>query len=406
MLSEDAIENLIQPLINRQENINIWVIVQIAKRIKEIGKLKPSDIYKLERLLKSGDDVRKINETIAKMTNLQVNEIQDIIRTVAEDAYLDTKPYFDYTQKPFIPFKENEQLQRVVNAIERQTAGEYINLSKAQAFMIRDLKNPKNLIPTTLSRTYDSIIDEAVQASQSAVIDYNTAMRRTMQQLIDSGIRRVEYQAESGKQHSQRLDTAVRRNVLDGIRAINQCVQDEVGKQFGADGKEITVHSYPAPDHAPIQGHQFTNAEFEKMQNEEPFEDVNGMKFKAIARSIGVLNCRHFTFSIILGASRPTYTQEQLENILRDNEKGYTFPNGKHLTMYQCTQRQRQFETAIRRAKDGQIAAKTSGDMVLAKKYQAKIAKYLNEYKTFSKNCGLTPKLEKTTVSGYTPIKL
>lgn len=406
MLSEDAIENLIQPLINRQENINIWVIQQIAKRIKEIGELSPSDVYKLERLLKSGDDVRKINEEIANISHLQIREIQNIIREVAADVYLDTKPYFDYSQRAFIPFNENEQLQNVVKAIQRQTTDEYINLSKAQAFMIRDLKNPKKLISTPIAETYQTVVDEAVQSSQSGIIDYNTAMRRTMQQLVDSGIRNVEYQAESGRQHSQRLDTAVRRNILDGIRAINQGVQDEVGKQFGADGKEITVHSYPAPDHAPIQGHQFTNAEFEKMQNEEPFEDVNGMKFKAIARSIGVLNCRHFTFSIILGASRPTYTQAQLDRILSDNEKGYTFPNGKHLTMYQCTQRQRQYETAIRRAKDGQIAAKTSGDMELAKKYQAKITKYLNEYKTFSKNCGLVTKLEKTVVSGYKPIKL
>ena len=39
MLSEDAIAKLIQPLIDRQEKLNSFVINTIARRIKEIGNL-------------------------------------------------------------------------------------------------------------------------------------------------------------------------------------------------------------------------------------------------------------------------------------------------------------------------------------------------------------------------------
>ncbi len=406
MLSDDALENLIQPIIDRQEDINIWVIKKIAERIKEIGELKPSDVYKLERLLKTGSDVRLINQEIARLTALQVSDIQSIIEIAAADAYKDTKPFYDYKQVPFVPFKKNTQLQNTVKAIAKQTANTYRNLSRAQAFMLRDLKNPKLLIPTPLSNAYQSVIDEAVQASQSGVVDYNTAMRRTMQQLIDSGLRNVTYNTESGRTYSQRLDTAVRRNILDGVRAVNQGVQDVTGEQFGADGKEITVHSYPAPDHAPVQGHQFTNVQYDRMQAGFDFFDVQGRHYKGFDRSIGVLNCRHFAYSIVIGYAKPNYTDEQLQEILDNNEKGYTLPNGKHLTMYECTQKQREYELKIRRTKDGQITARAAGDDDLARQYQAKINQYTNEYTAFSRACGLSVKKSKMTVSGYRKIKV
>jgi hypothetical protein len=404
MLSDDSINRLIQPLIDRQESINTYVITMIAKRVREIGSMNPSDLYKIERLVKSGSDIRLINAELARLASLQVKEIKSILKTVAVDNYMDAKPLYDYRHKSFIPYEKNKPLQKVVTAISNQTAGTYKNISKAQAFMVRDLKNPQILKPTSISKTYQSIIDEAVQAAQSGVIDYNTAIRRSLKQLNESGIRYVTYQAESGKVHSQRLDTAVRRNILDGIRAINQGVEDETGKQYGADGKELSVHAFPAPDHAPVQGHQFRNEEYEKMQNGEGFTDVKGNKFEGFDRAIGTLNCRHFAYSIIVGYSKPRHTDKYLSYVLTRNEEGYTTSSGKHLTMYQCTQQQRRLETEIRKAKDGQIMARESGDRKLAEEYQAKINKYTNEYKVFSNACGLKTQNERQTVSGYHPI--
>lgn len=406
MLSEDAIEKLAQPIVKRQQDINNYVISLICKRINEIGRLLPSDVYKLERLLKMGGDVRKINIEIARQTVYQVQDIKKLIKTVALDSYEDTKPYYDYRHKSFIPFLKNEPLQKVVNAVANETANTYLNLSRSTAFMIRDLKNPKLLKPTSLSETYQSIIDEAVQASQSAVIDYNTAMRRSIQQLADSGIRNVVYYPESGRTYTQRLDTAVKRNILDGVRAVNQAVQDETGKQYGADGKEITVHANPAPDHQFVQGHQFSNEEYAKLQGDADvtFKDVQGRVYNHFDRHIGTCNCRHFTYSIIIGFANPNYTDAQLAKILADNDRGYTTPTGKHLTMYECTQQQRKLETEIRHLKDGQMAAQQAGNLPLAKEYQSKINKMTNEYNQFSKDCGLSPKRVKMQVAGYKKI--
>lgn len=404
MLSENAIENLVRPIVERQQKINEYVIETICDRIKEIGGLTASDVNRLVRILQMGADVQKINDEIARQTGLQVADIKRIIKTVALDNYIDARRFYDYRMLPYIPFEQNEILQRRVQALANQTADTYVNMSKSSGFMIRDYKNPTRLKPTSISQTYQSIIDEAVQASQSGVIDYNTAMRRSIKQLADSGIRFITYPTASGRPYTQRADTAVRRNILDGIRAVNQEMQDLVGEQFGADGVEISVHANPAADHAEMQGHQYTKAEFENMQSGKDFYDIQGRKYQGFERAVGTLNCRHFAYSIIIGEATQNFSDAQLKEILDRNEKGYTLPNGKHLTMYECTQVQRNMETKIRAAKDGQIAARASGDDVLAKQYQAKINKWQKEYRAFSKACGLSIRRDKTAVAGYQKI--
>lgn len=401
MLSEEYIEKLMKPIIDRQERINNWVIQKIAMKVREIGKLSSSDIYSLDRLRIMGADVKEINKELAEATKLTERDIKKLIKKAAEQNYLEAKPLYDYRHQSFIPFEENVELQNIVSAVAAQTAKSYTNMAKAQAFMIRDLANPKRLRLTSIAKTYQSVLDEAIQMSQSGVVDYNTAMTRTLKQLNDSGIRFVIYKSESGKRYTQRLDTAVRRNLLDGIRAINQGVQDEIGKQIDADGKEITVHVNSAPDHEPIQGHQFKNEEYDKLQKGETFRDINGNIFGPIDRAIGTLNCRHFTYSIIIGYSKPVYSQEQLDQMIEKNKEGYTLENGNHLTLYECTQYQRRLETEIRKNKEGQMMAEAAGNDKLAAAYKARISLLTKRYNAFSKNSGLGSRKDKMRVRGY-----
>ena len=245
--------------------------------------------------------------------------------------------------------------------------------------------------------TYRSVVDEAIQASASGVVDYRTAMRRTLKQLADSGIRRLSW--DSG--YTQRLDTAVRRNILEGIRAIQQATEDMIGEELGADGKELSVHINCALDHEPFQGHQFTNEEWEKLQDSEDFQDVEGTKFSGVDRVIGMWNCRHIARSIFVGVTPPLHTKEQLQQFIDNNHKGFVLPNGKHITMYECTQMQRQMETRIRYAKDEQIVFQQAGNISAAKIAQQKVKRYIAQYKQFSKDCGLPIHRDRMSVIDY-----
>lgn len=403
MLSENSINYLIQPIIDRQESINTFVLNTIASRVGEIGKISPEDLRRLKLLVIFGADIREMNSTLADMSKLQVRDIKGLIKDVAIETHTDAKPLYDYRHKSFVPYDKNIKLQRIVTSIGNQTAQTYTNLSnsKATGFLIRDLKHPSQLKFQSINDTYQTIMDEAIQSVKSGV-DYRVAMRKALKQLADSGIRKLYW--DSG--YTQRLDTAVRRNLLDAVRQIDQGVEDLIGKETGATGKELSAHINSAPDHEPFQGHQFTNKQYARLQSNEDFEDIQGRHFSGVERIIGQWNCRHVARSIIVGVTKPKYTTEQLDKMIEDNAKGYTTPDGKHMTMYECTQMQRQLETKIRYAKDEQMALQAANDIIGARAARKKVVDLLAEYKKFSADCGLRPQLDRARVIGYRAIKI
>ena len=404
MLSENAINYLVQPIVTRQEAINTYVLTKIARSVREVGQISVSDINKMKLLVEYGADIREMNAELAKMSDMQVKDIKNVIKTVAVRTNIDAKPLYDYRHKSFIPYERNTKLQQLVTTIGNRTAGTFENISnsKATGFLIRDLKNPNRLKFQSIGDTYKSVMDEAIQSVATGGVDYRTAMRRTLKQLSDSGIRRLSW--DSG--YTQRLDTAVRRNLLEGVRAIQQAVEDRLGEEIGADGKELSVHINSALDHEPFQGHQFPNSEYDKLQNGEDFMDVDGVIFTGVERAIGMWNCRHIARSIIIGFSKPLYTPEELQKFIDDNHKGITLPDGRHLTMYDCTQMQRQMETKIRYAKDEQMTFEAANDMNSAKLARQKVIKYTKQYKKFSKQCGLPIQKDRTSVTDYRTIKV
>ena len=401
MLNDKAIDALIKPIIDRQEQINIFVLTTIAEKVGEIGALSPADIKRLKLLIEMAADIRLLNAELSRLLNLQVKDTKNLIKQVAIASHLDAKPLYDYRHKSFIPYSKNNKLQQYVRAVSARTADTFTNLSnsKATGFLIRDLKHPQRLKFQTIDDTYRSVVDEAIQSVRSGV-DYRVAMRKTLKQLTNSGIRRMTW--ESG--YTQRLDTVVRRNILEGIRSINQLIEDENGKKINADGKEISAHMNCALDHEPFQGHIFTNQEFDNLQNNLNFTDINNESFSAVERVIGEYNCRHIAYSVIIGVSKPRYSLDKLHQMIENNHRGYTLPNGQHKTLYECSQVQRQLETKIRQAKEEQMTMQAAGNINAARLARKRVLNYTNQLRTFSKNCGLPVSRDRFSVPGYRAI--
>ncbi len=402
MFTENQIDKLIQPLIDRQQRIEQEIIEIIGKRIADVKEITPSDVRRLGQMRRTGADVKAINKKLSELSRFSERQIKGIIKTAAQDAYEDAKPFYDYRQITQIPFDTNKPLQKAIEAAGRVSLGNYSNLSKTTAFLMRDRNNPLIVKVTPAAKAYREIVDRAVQSSVTGMGSYNTLIIKAIQDLTKRGLTAVEYTTDEGKEHRIRLDSAVRRNILDGIRDVQQTIQNMTGEEFSADGVELSVHMNSAPDHEPIQGHQFTNEQFDRCQTGLPFKDVNGIQFAALDRPIGVWNCRHLAFRIIIGEKTPNYTLAELEKIKADNADGITVKNkqGKDekKSMYWCTQRMRQYETDIRRAKEGQAMAETAEEEAQAEKFKAEVSKLNNEYKVFCNKCGLKPRFDKTRI--------
>lgn len=399
MLSDEVIDKVIERLVDRIEEANTYTLSQIGKSIKKIGTLSPSDAQKLAQVLKYGGDYDKIVKKLAEITDLNIRDIYTIFDEVAKNDYNFAKQFYDYRGMKFVPYEENINLKNQVRALANITANEYFNITRTLGFATRDEKG--RIIYTDLTKTFQNALDEAVLSVAQGKETFEQQMYRTIKELGESGIRTIDY--SSGR--SMRVDSAVRMNMKSGLRNLHNEMQEQIGEEFGADGVEISVHLNPAPDHAEVQGKQFSKEEFNKFQNDEEAVSYDGEVFPPEhdgrdRRSISQYNCYHYIFSIVLGISEPQYSSAQLKDIIDSNEKGFDL-DGKHYTNYEGTQMQRQLETKIREQKDIQIAGREAGNDDVVRESQKKITELNKKYKQLSEVSGLPTKKNRLRVSGY-----
>lgn len=395
MLSHEVEEKLAELLVNRIEETNALILNKIGNSVKMFANISVSEAYQLANILKYGGSYSEIAKYLSKMSGQNVKDIYKIFENVAKQNKEFAKNFYKYRGIDFIPYSKDIALQNQVNSISKLTSGTFLNLTNTTTlgYIFEDLNG--NKVFKNIQRSYEEIIDRSVISIIQGKSTFYQEMRNTLKQLGKSGL--VQY--ESGV--VRRLDSAVRMNILSGIRQVNMETSRRFGKEYGADGVEITVHSNPAPDHADIQGRQFADSEYELLQSGLKAKDVKGTIYDgADKRPIGELNCYHSVLNIIIGISKPQYTDEQLKKIKEENEKGFDF-KGKHYTKYEGTQLQRKYETAIRKQKDIHILATSSGDKELAIQCQMKIKALNNIYTELCDVSGLIPKKERMTVSGY-----
>lgn len=383
MQDEEKLDKILEKFYIRFNKYNTKILEELGNIIKQFDGLNPSQAHKLAQELKYSGNLDKITKELSRISGKSVQDIKKLYKEVAkENLEFSEALKMDYT----------DQINRYVLTIANETTNTFKNLSNTKniGFTFKD-KNGK-IIFKPLENVYKDLIDEAVFNVSTGVIDYQKAMRNTINQLANSGIKVNEEKTTYESGYTRRIDSSVRQAVLTGVRKINLGVQEMVGEQFGADGYEISAHFPCADDHLDIQGRQYSKEEYKEL-NED------------LVRPIGELNCTHFAFAIVLGVSLPSYTKKQLNEYKRKSLEKVTYKD-KTYTKYEATQVQRKLETEIRKQKDRQIIARASGDKDAISDAQRKITQLTKEYNNFSNASGLDTYKNRLVVSGYKRIKV
>lgn len=400
-MDDKTIDKLVERLTLRIEKANIYFLNSIGESINKIGKLSPSKAQQLVQILKYGGNYEKIVQEIAKLTNLNVSEVDKIFEEYAKQDQLFYKKFYEYRNIPFIEYSKNKALIKQTQALANISKGEMLNFAKTKAigYSIRDLKG--NITFMGLKDTYYTLLDQALLNVGQGKETFDQSMKRILKDLGNSGLRTLDF--DSGR--SVRLDSMVRMHLKSSLRNLHNENQKMFGEEFESDGVEISVHINSAPDHEDAQGKQLTNEEFSNLQRYGIAKDINGnvidmhreLKSGGTAedfRPISELNCYHYIFSIVIGASKPEYTDSELNDIKQKNDKGFIL-DGKHYTNYQGTQMQRQIERNIREQRDILLLAKASDNKSLINETNIKISALKLKYKELSDLSGLKPKMKR-----------
>ncbi len=366
----DKVQKLIDPIVE-------FLIEDIARRISEAGQLTSTAAYQVWRLQQLGVSQSQLKKKLKKILKVTEKELQQLLTQAAETGYNYDLKSLPHTRA--VPFKSNEAIQNIVNASVQLAQDDLSNIVQTIGFVNQDG------VVRTLTEAYQKASDFAFQKVSTGAQDYNTAVREATRELLKKGIRTIDY--ESGVHTS--LDAAVRRNVLGGLGLMQEKISQQNHDDLGCDGWEISAHAASAPDHEPIQGKQYSDEDYEKLND-------------SLVRRIGTLNCGHSAHPIILGVNSPQYTPSELEKMRQDNEKGIEY-EGKHYTMYQATQRQRELERAIRNRRRRILADKATGDEERLAIDQIKLVRLQDEYVRFSKAAGLRTQDVRMEVAGFGP---
>jgi len=403
MLDDDKLEKVLELYFNRFNNINTEVLKLLGETIKQFDGVTPSQAHKIAQKLKYGTDLDELINEISKASGKSAKEVRTLLDKVAEENVDFAEVYYKAKNKEFISYKDNKQLRRYVSTVSNQTNELFKNIADSRNIGFTFIDKKGNTIFKPLRDVYNDLIDEAVYNVSTGVTDYQSAMRSTIRKLADSGIKVHEEKVGYKSGYNRRIDTAVRQNILDGIRTTNIGIQNLVGEEFGADGVEISAHSPCAEDHLEYQGHQYSTNKYDEQGNlieEGEYEKIE----KKLVRQFGTLNCRHFVFRIVLGVNQPSYTNKELKEMEKESHQKVKY-KGKTYTKYQATQEQRRIETEVRKQKDRQIIARASEEIGEVDKAQQKISQLTTLYKDFSESVGLPTYIEKMQVSGYHRVK-
>lgn len=394
MYNKDKAEQYASVVFNRLNAFEQDTLEKIGRRIKKIGSLSAFDRQTLKNMADISHDMKNITKELARITELNVEDIRNIYSQIVEDSGQGYKPLYDFRKIKYVPIEENEYAQAIVAQWAKQTSGTMINLSRTKALKIVKMDMQGNVTSTvSLQGAYQQIVDDAITAVSSGTATFNQVMRRSIEQIGESGIR-VDY----GDGITRSLSSAVRSNILYGTKMAVRSYDDYIGDKLGCDGCEIDAHSGCRPSHLPIQGLMCSMGKAVTVGG-ITYPSINDALSggKSAAELMNDYGCLHRRESVILGVSAPRYTKKELEKIADESARLIEF-DGKKKTLYEWKQVQRRLENEVRREQSKRIIAKASGQNELLKQCDDKIRTYRTAYDKLCSTVGLPNCTDKMAV--------
>lgn len=380
MLTGDEIEALPVGLEKQFRALEKRIMRDIIRRLKAAGEITRSadwQIYRASELGKGMDEIRgEIADTL-KMTDAEVDRLFD---DAAKTDWARCKNLYESVGQTYVPYRDNQVLQQLVSAIKDQTQETFKNITGTLGVAT---SNRGRIKTVSLTEYFTDTLDGAMLDISSGVFDYNTVLKRTVTELVNSGIRTISYDSVSKRPTTARIDVAARRAVMTGVNQLTAKISEDNAKTLGTDMYEVTAHSCCRPEHIEWQGGWYT---MEQLKTVCGYGRVDGLKGA---------NCGHSFDPVIPGVSEPSYTPEELRKMRAEESKKHEY-NGKEYTKYEASQRQRRLERTIaarRHAVD--LLEEGGADEQTIQNARASFQAVSQEYTRFSKAMGLPQQRER-----------
>lgn len=382
MLTPEQLAHCADNIINLYSQLEEQIVRDIARRIAKTGTMTDTGIWQAQHMQELGILHSEVLSSVAKYSDKTESELKKLF----EDAGVTATEYDNeiYRQNGMNPksLKVSDVQMQLLEAGFKKTQG---NLS--------------NLTLTTAVSSQTSFINACSLAELKA-----SSGAFTPQQAIADAIKQV---AQDGAYviypsgHRDRLDVAVRRNVMTGIGQTTGQICLSNAQELGCDLMEITAHAGARPSHSAWQG------QIVSLSGQRGYLSLSDIGY-GTGDGFKGWNCRHDWYPFFEGSSR-MYSAKDLEEL---NAKNIEYPDGSMHTLYEAEQQQRAYERKIRVTKRTLAACdealnNLSDEQLLQKleknfsHYSSKLKRQESELNSFCKKTGLLPDRSRQQAYGF-----
>jgi hypothetical protein len=357
MLTPTAFDELSVPITELYRVYEQNVINDIARRLAKMGNVTETAAWQMNRLIQSGLTYNNALEELSKVSGKSTTELRRLFDAVGiKSLAFDDKLYVAAGLKP-LPLNLSPAMQNVLLAGLRKTAG-FIH----------------NLTMTTAMSAEDAFVDAADNAYLEVIhgaMSYGQAIKAGIKNLAAKGLTTVNYATG----HKDQLDVSLRRAVLTGVAQTTGTLQLERAKELGQDLVQTSAHIGARPTHEVWQGKVFS------LSGKDPnYPDFISSTGYGTVTGLNGVNCRHSIYPFFKGISEFAYTQATLDEYA---DKTVTY-NGRELSVYEATQKQRQLEREIRKTKReaealGSAKLDNTEEIARIRKLQARLRDFVNQ---------------------------
>ncbi len=363
MISDTDIDEMIQPILNLYNQMEMDLMVEIAKRFASYDEIVGS----LEWQLKKLDELGGVNKNLVKIIKQYSDMTEPQIERILQKAgYVNLD--IDALEKAF---------ELGVSAVDPIVLMQSENIAQIINLSYKSLKDTFSMINTkALERAkqkYLNILNTAYLDTATGIHSYQDSINNAIGQMAKEGIGGATY--KRGKRYiTYSIEGTVRRDTLTAVHQLANKVAMQSCKEMNCEYVEISKHlgarvhpTNPIANHAGWQGKVFkingSDSEYQNLKVSTGYpDDILGL---------GGVNCRHRMFPFFPGISIP--------NPINYNED-------ENRRVYEATQHQRKLERDIRALKKRKACAEAVGDDDTASLMQYKLNQ---KYKEIDEWCSV-----------------
>lgn len=371
---DEKIEKAISKLLKMYEKIENDLLVKIASHFSINEEFLNSDYWRIKKLEEMGlfnQDIIDYLKRETKKTDLEIkNALNEIgIETINLDKF--NKLFEDEMLKinPNILIN-NYTIKNIINTAYNELSNSLIKMSSK--------------IEKSTREAYLNIVEEAYLKTSMGTHSYQEAIRESINQLSNKGIKSLTYKTidDNGDVIGLRdydIESAVRREVLTASRKLNNNIAMEIANELECEYLYLSEHLQCRPSHFDWQGTVIKKEQLEVITH---YGEIDGL---------AGINCRHY-FEPYFGEARA--------NDLK------TFNKEECTNAYNLSQHQRYIERGIRKWKRKANMFRTNDDNEALKKSNYKVAEWQRKLKEFTEENSNKRDYTREYVSNYKQVRI